>query len=88
LGSIYNLNLFPNPANSGDITIAYHLDENSYLQFKILDCTGRVLMTLHNENKPPGDYSEQINIDALANGVYLFAVIINGESQTIKFIKL
>jgi hypothetical protein len=84
----FNLNLFPNPIDRGALTITYEVTKNSYIQFKILDCIGRVVMTLSNENKPPGNYSEQINIDALAGGVYLFTANINGEFQTIKFIKL
>jgi len=60
----------------------------STIQFRITDCIGRVIMNLNNENKPPGIYSEEVNIDASAGGVYLFTANINGECQTIKFIKL
>jgi len=84
----YNLNLFPNPISYGDLTIMYDLTENSTVQFRILDCTGRVVMNLTNENRPAGNYSQQVNITNLAEGVYLFTAIINGEQQTIKFIKL
>jgi hypothetical protein len=45
-------------------------------------------MTLSNEHKPPGTYTEQINIDAFARGIYLFVANISGEFHTIKFIKL
>jgi hypothetical protein len=88
-GNSYNyLNLFPNPINSGEITITYQLNNNTNIQFKILDCIGRVVMNLDNENKTAGTYSEQVNIDALADGIYLFNANINGEYKTIKFIKL
>jgi len=83
-----NLNLYPNPINNGDITIAYQLKENSYIQFKIIDYIGRDVVVLNEENKPPGTYNEQINVNAFASGVYLLVANINGQCQTIKFIKL
>ena len=59
------------------------------IQFKILDYSGREVMILNNdEKKSMGKYTEQVNIDALADGVYLFTANINGTYQTIKFIKL
>ena len=87
-GNSYNLNLFPNPINSGDIMIPYQLKTEANIQFKILDYTGRVVMNLDNEHKTVGTYNEQVNIDALANGVYLFKACINEKCQTIKFVKL
>jgi hypothetical protein len=45
-------------------------------------------MVLQDEHKPPGTYTEQINIDAFARGIYLFVANISGEFHTIKFIKL
>ena len=80
--------MYDNPINQGDLTIRYNLSEDSYIEFRILDYTGRVLIKLHEEHKTVGDYSEQINIDALAQGVYLFEANISGLCQTIKFIKL
>ena len=58
------------------------------MQFKIFDYSGRVVMILNDEKKSIGTYSEQVNINALADGVYLFTANINGKNQTIKFIKL
>ena len=85
----YNLSLYPNPANNGNIFISYELNKNSMIQFKILDYSGREVMILNNdEKKSMGKYTEQVNIDALADGVYLFTANINGTYQTIKFIKL
>jgi hypothetical protein len=83
----YNLNLYPNP-NNGLLTISYDLSNNSYIQFKIIDCIGREVMVLNNENKPPGSYKQQINIGVFANGVYMLIANIDGDSNTIKFIKL
>ncbi len=87
-GNFYNLSLYPNPVVQGNIIISYELNQNAYIRFKIIDCIGRQVMMLNNENKPPGKYTEQINTDILASGAYLFISNINGEFKIIKFIKL
>jgi hypothetical protein len=83
----YNLVLFPNPINRSDINIAYQLTKNSYVQLSIEDAIGRVVLKLKDEQETPGTYGEKINIDVLAAGVYFFTANINGQVQTIKFIK-
>jgi hypothetical protein len=60
----------------------------STLQFKITDCIGRVLIILPSQQDSPGKHSKEINITNFAGGVYFFIATINGECQTIKFIKL
>ena len=85
--NVNNLNLYPNPTNNGEITIAYQLKENAYIQFKIFDCMGREVIKITDEHKTAGNYIKQINVDNIAEGVYLFTANINGKYQTIKFIK-
>jgi hypothetical protein len=84
----YTLDVYPNPAGNGDITIAYQLSTDSYVQFKITDCIGRAIIALPEEHESVGAHTEQINVTNLAQGVYLLIANINGECQTIKFIKL
>lgn len=84
----FNLILYPNPITYGDLTVSYTLPKQSDIGFKIYDCTGRLIMNLGSNNKPAGIYNEQINTTALAQGIYLFTAIINGEYKTIKFVKL
>jgi len=86
--STYDINLYPNPTNSGQITIAYQLNENAYIQFKIFDCMGREVIKITDEHKMAGKYMIPINVANLARGVYLLTANINGVCQTIKFIKL
>jgi len=82
-----NLTLYPNPS-SGNITVAYQLSANSDVQFKITDCIGRIVVLLPEKHETTGIYHEQIEVSTLAQGVYLFIANINGEFQTLKFIKL
>ena len=86
--NIYKLNVFPDPASSGDITISYQLNKNAFVQLKITDCTGREVIVFNNEKKSVGTYIEKLNVDGLAKGIYLFMANIDGEYQAIKFIKL
>jgi hypothetical protein len=86
--STNNLSAFPNPIHNGFITIDYQLDNYAYIQFKIVDITGREVLGLNEEHKPAGTYSQEINIDNLAQGVYLFVANINGQFKTVKFIKI
>ena len=88
LGNLSSLNVFPNPVSSGDITISFQLSKSANIQFKIVDYTGREIIALSDEHKTAGTYSEQINIEKLAQGIYLFTANINGEYHAIKFIKL
>ena len=84
----YKLNIFPNPAGNGSITITYQLSKNAFVQLQIIDCTGREVMRLNDEKKSAGSYTEQVNISELPKGIYLIMANINGQLQTIKFIKL
>ena len=84
----FQLDVFPNPASSNYITVSYQLNKNASVEFKIVDYTGREVIALNDEKKSAGTYNEQVNISELAEGIYLFIANINGEYQTIKFIKL
>jgi hypothetical protein len=84
----YQLNVYPNPVNDGEITIGYQLNNNASVQFKILDYTGREIITLNKENKTEGTYTENVDISALAKGIYLVMANINGQVQAIKIIKM
>jgi len=83
-----NLNVYPNPANDGEITIAYQLSKTATVQFKIVDYIGREIISLKQETKEQGKYTQQINISQLASGIYLLTANINGQYQSIKLIKL
>jgi Secretion system C-terminal sorting domain/SprB repeat len=83
----FNLNLYPNPANS-NIILAYTLANNAHVQFMLTDCIGRVITKLPDEDKSPGNYKVQVNTSNLSQGVYLVIANFNGEVQTIKFIKI
>jgi len=84
----YQLNVYPNPVNDGEITIGYQLNDDASVQFKIMDYTGREIIVLKKENKDAGTYTENVDISALAKGIYLVMATINGQVQAIKIIKM
>ncbi len=88
LNNEYNFDIFPNPSDGGYITIAYQINNSAYVQFKIMDYTGRELLAQSKEKKSAGTYSELININDFAKGVYIFIININEKYKTVKFIKL
>lgn len=75
----HKLKVFPNPSSSGEITISYFINNNSLVQFKLVDFIGREVMSINCGMKPAGDYSNQVNISELAAGIYLLIANINGE---------
>lgn len=85
---LYNLNLYPNPTSNGNISIHYTLTQNAYIQFKVVDRMGREIILLSTENKSPGTYTQPLDVSSFAAGAYMFIANINGNIQTIKFIKL
>ncbi len=83
-----SLSVYPNPISGGNITIAYQLVKNAYIEFKIVDAIGRSVLTLNYEHQPPGTYTQELRTDILAPGVYFLVANINGFNQTVKFIKI
>ena len=83
----FQLNVYPNPSYDGEITIAYQLEKTTNVQFKIVDYIGREIITLKQETKEQGKYTQQVDLSQLASGIYLLMANINGQYQTVKIIK-
>lgn len=77
----------PNPLNSTTM-IQYTLNQNSPITIKILDLSGREIITLVNEIQQQGEQKVVLNSDDLPTGVYFCVLITNEKIQTAKIIKL
>ena len=66
-------NVYPNPAST-NATINYQLAQNSKLYINVTTIYGEEVKTLELGNKMAGNHYEQINTEALANGVYFIAI--------------
>jgi len=62
---------YPNPFNPVT-NISYRLSENGFVSLKVFDNSGREVMTLVNEFKQAGYYTDIFNGSGLASGVYFY----------------
>lgn len=83
----FELSNSPNPFND-ETTISYTLENNANVQLKISDATGRGLYVMNIGPKAKGQHS--ITLDGnklrLSSGVYIYTLIVDGESVTGKMI--
>jgi len=79
----------PNPMKSNAV-ITYTLNESSHISLKILDLSGRNIITLINEVQHQGDQSIEFNATGLPAGIYFCVLKTNPAhaGQTAKVIKL
>jgi hypothetical protein len=79
---------YPNPFTGGN-TIAYHVAESSTVVINLYDINGRLVRTLVNERKQPGDYTVEWNGNDLDMGTY-FAKAVQGNKtqQTLQLVKM
>jgi hypothetical protein len=61
---------FPNPFGSST-AISWYLPSNDHVVLKIFDFLGREILTLRNENMPPGDHEMLFNGENLPDGMYI-----------------
>ncbi|MBN1349614.1 right-handed parallel beta-helix repeat-containing protein [candidate division KSB1 bacterium] len=62
-------NIYPNPFNS-QAAISYSLREPETIDIRIYDALGRTLLTLHDGDQQPGDYSIHWQAHELPSGIY------------------
>ncbi len=87
---INNYDLFqnyPNPFNDATI-IHYQLPGDGFVTLKVYDILGREVATLINEQEIQGKYSIKFSAPGLANGVYIYRLIVNGYICTKKMLFL
>ncbi len=77
----------PNPIESNTL-IEYSLHQTSLVTLKILDLSGREVVTVINEFQQQGKHSLVFNSSELMSGVYFCVLKTNIGTQTIKIIKL
>ena len=80
----YNLNIFPNPTN-GNIVIEYRSNDNSSIQIKICDLSGRTIFRTESEFN--NHISIPVNLSRENKGVYMMQIQ-NGIHQEIRKIIL
>jgi hypothetical protein len=67
------INVTPNPFSS-HTTVRYSLSAESPVSLNLYDISGRLIKTLVNEHKNPGNYQLTLNANNLPAGVYFLSL--------------
>lgn len=70
---------YPNPFNP-TTSIKFTIPQNSLVNIKVFDVTGKEAVTLLNETKTAGNYSVEWNAVNFPSGVYFYKMTVNGGS--------
>jgi len=78
---------YPNPFNPVT-NIRFNVAEPGQVTLKVYDILGRETAALVNEYKSAGTYNVEFNASALASGIYIYRIIVNGYTEVKKMIVL
>lgn len=67
-----SLNIFPNPSNTGKLTLQVNLSEPADLQVQLVDVSGRILHSYQLKHVQQGSFA--LDLSRFANGLYLLKV--------------
>jgi hypothetical protein len=84
----YNYKLYvnyPNPFNP-KTTIKYDIARSGLVKINVYDILGRLVTTLVNENKTPGNYSVIFDGSNLASGIYIYKLETEGFTDVKKMV--
>jgi hypothetical protein len=65
-----NFSLYPNPTNNSEISLFYVIANPESYEVSISNTFGQIVKSYHIGNQSAGMYSETINLDGLAKGMY------------------
>ncbi len=65
---------YPNPANNLN-TLQYSIKQEGHIRIELRDRQGKVLKVLLDDQQEKGDYSLDVDISQLKNGVYYYTII-------------
>ena len=76
----------PNPATN-TTTVIYNMNVAGVVTLELYDIMGRQIETLvNNTDQSPGRYKIPADVSHLSNGVYLYALTVNGQTFTQKLV--
>lgn len=83
--AVTGMNVYPSPANA-EATLSYNLTNESTVEMIVTDLSGKVMMTEDFGSQVAGAYNVNFNTADLADGVYFYALNVNGEKTTKRFV--
>lgn len=78
---------YPNPFNPVT-NIYFEKNITSGAKILIYDVVGRKVLTLVDENLPPGKFNRKFDGAGFPSGVYFYKLIVNGQSETKKMLMI
>ena len=81
----FTFSFYPNPATE-NITVNYSLEQSAKVTYTIYDLTGKQVQS-DSSNRFPGAQQQNVDVNNLQAGTYLFSVNVNGNVITKRFIK-
>jgi len=81
------IKVYPNPAYD-NLSITYKLIEESFVRIEIFSHKGELIKRIESSMQDEGCYSYNHNITNYHDGIYLVRVLINGQSDTFKILKI
>ena len=73
------VSIYPNPGK-GEFTLSYHTTEPAKVDFQVADLQGRILERRSVLRDQAGSFTEPLDLNDLAPGVYLYEIRINGKT--------
>ncbi len=85
--SEFNANVYPNPVGN-QLTVSFGVsNDNSNVNARIIDLSGRVLYSENMGQYDKGNHTYNVNTDNLEMGIYLFEINDGRNAEVIKIIK-
>ncbi len=81
----FKLSNSPNPARDYT-TIKYTLTSKANVKIEVRDLMGRVVKSISQGSKAPGEYTYDLSTSDLAAGTYFYSMNVNGSVQTKKLV--
>lgn len=76
-----SINLFPNPS-TGVATLNIALNEQSDIEVRVSDITGKVIVRNAEERLAAGNHSTRIDMSNVSDGFYFVTILANGNAVT------
>lgn len=71
--------IYPNPLKTVG-TITYTLSQPGEATIRVFNLLGKEVSTLAQGNKLQGTFTQQVNVSSLPDGVYIYNLVVNGNS--------
>lgn len=84
--SFIDMNLYPNPSNKGNVTMALELEKNALVEVVLMNKLGQNVKTIFNGNATKGLNNITFNTENISSGIYFVTTYVNGSGVAKKLV--